>query len=37
MGPPDEITAAVAWLADEAPCVTGTALFVDGGVTHYAG
>jgi glucose 1-dehydrogenase len=35
-GRPEEISAAVAWLAsDEAEYVTGTTLFVDGGMTAY--
>jgi glucose 1-dehydrogenase len=35
-GQPEEIAAAVAWLAsDEAGYVTGTTLFVDGGMTTY--
>jgi glucose 1-dehydrogenase len=38
MGEPQEIAAAVAWLAgDEASYVTGTTLFVDGGMTQYPG
>jgi glucose 1-dehydrogenase len=37
-GKPEEIAAAVAWLAsDEAEYVTGTTLFVDGGMTTYPG
>ncbi|HEV7845172.1 MAG TPA: glucose 1-dehydrogenase [Thermoleophilaceae bacterium] len=37
-GKPEEIAAAVAWLAsDEAEYVTGTTLFVDGGMTAYPG
>jgi glucose 1-dehydrogenase len=37
-GQPEEIAAAVAWLAsDEAEYVTGTTLFVDGGMTAYPG
>ena len=37
-GQPEEIAAAVAWLAsDEAQYVTGTTLFVDGGMTAYPG
>jgi glucose 1-dehydrogenase len=37
-GKPEEIAAAVAWLAsDEAQYVTGTTLFVDGGMTAYPG
>jgi glucose 1-dehydrogenase len=37
-GEPDEIAAAVAWLASpEAEYVTGTTLFVDGGMTAYPG
>ncbi|MEA2432121.1 MAG: glucose 1-dehydrogenase [Thermoleophilaceae bacterium] len=37
-GEPEEIAAAVAWLAsDEAKYVTGTTLFVDGGMTAYPG
>ncbi|MEA2412156.1 MAG: glucose 1-dehydrogenase [Thermoleophilaceae bacterium] len=37
-GKPEEIAAAVAWLAsDEAAYVTGTTLFVDGGMTAYPG
>jgi glucose 1-dehydrogenase len=37
-GKPEEIAAAVAWLAsDEAGYVTGTTLFVDGGMTAYPG
>jgi glucose 1-dehydrogenase len=37
-GQPEEIAAAVAWLAsDEAGYVTGTTLFVDGGMTAYPG
>ncbi|MEJ7825277.1 MAG: glucose 1-dehydrogenase [Solirubrobacteraceae bacterium] len=38
MGEPEEIAAAVAWLcSDEASYVTGTTLFVDGGMTQYPG
>lgn len=38
MGEPEEIAAAIAWLAsDEASYVTGTTLFVDGGMTQYPG
>jgi glucose 1-dehydrogenase len=38
MGKPEEIAAAVAWLAGpEAEYVTGTTLFVDGGMTQYPG
>jgi glucose 1-dehydrogenase len=37
-GKPEEISAAVAWLcSDEAEYVTGTTLFVDGGMTAYPG
>ena len=37
-GKPEEIAAAVAWLAsDEAEYVTGTTLFVDGGMSAYPG
>jgi glucose 1-dehydrogenase len=37
-GKPEEIAAAVAWLAsDEAEYVTATTLFVDGGMTAYPG
>lgn len=37
-GKPEEIAGAVAWLAsDEAEYVTGTTLFVDGGMTAYPG
>src|SRR5436190_1892112 len=37
-GEPEEIAAAVAWLASrEAEYVTGTTLFVDGGMTAYPG
>jgi glucose 1-dehydrogenase len=37
-GKPEEIAAAVAWLAsDEAEYVTGSTLFVDGGMTTYPG
>jgi glucose 1-dehydrogenase len=37
-GEPEEIAAAVAWLAsEEAEYVTGTTLFVDGGMTAYPG
>jgi glucose 1-dehydrogenase len=37
-GKPEEIAAAVAWLASgEAEYVTGTTLFVDGGMTAYPG
>jgi glucose 1-dehydrogenase len=37
-GKPEEIAAAVAWLAsEEAEYVTGTTLFVDGGMTAYPG
>ncbi len=36
MGQPEEIAAAVSWLAsDDADYVTGTTLFVDGGMTQY--
>jgi glucose 1-dehydrogenase len=36
MGRPEEIAAAIAWLAGpEAEYVTGTTLFVDGGMTLY--
>ena len=36
IGTPEEIAAAVSWLAsDEADYVTGTTLFVDGGMTLY--
>jgi glucose 1-dehydrogenase len=38
MGEPEEIAAAIAWLgSDEASYVTGTTLFVDGGMTQYPG
>lgn len=38
MGEPEEIAAAVAWLgSDEASYVTGTTLFVDGGMSQYPG
>ncbi|MDQ3723960.1 MAG: glucose 1-dehydrogenase [Actinomycetota bacterium] len=38
MGEPEEVAAAVAWLAGaEASYVTGTTLFVDGGMTLYPG
>jgi glucose 1-dehydrogenase len=38
MGKPEEIAAAVAWLAGpEAEYVTGTTIFVDGGMTQYPG
>jgi glucose 1-dehydrogenase len=38
LGKPEEIAAAVAWLASpEADYVTGTTLFVDGGMTTYPG
>jgi glucose 1-dehydrogenase len=38
MGEPDEVAAAVAWLVgDETSYVTGTTLFVDGGMTQYPG
>jgi glucose 1-dehydrogenase len=38
MGKPEEIAAAVAWLAGpEAEYITGTTLFVDGGMTQYPG
>lgn len=38
MGMPEEIAAAVAWLSGaEASYVTGTTLFVDGGMTQYPG
>src|SRR3954454_4042804 len=37
-GQPEEIAAAVAWLASpEAEYVTGTTLFIDGGMTTYPG
>lgn len=37
-GRPEEVAAAIAWLAsDEAEYVTGTTLFVDGGMTAYPG
>jgi glucose 1-dehydrogenase len=37
-GKPEEIAAAIAWLAsDEAAYVTATTLFVDGGMTAYPG
>jgi len=36
MGRPEEIAAAISWVAsDEAEYVTGTTLFVDGGMTLY--
>ena len=36
LGQPEEIAAAIAWLAGgEAEYVTGTTLFVDGGMTLY--
>ena len=36
VGKPEEIAAAIAWLAsDEADYVVGTTLFVDGGMTLY--
>jgi glucose 1-dehydrogenase len=38
LGEPEEIAAAIAWLAgDEAAYVTGATLFVDGGMTLYPG
>ncbi|HZI74259.1 MAG TPA: SDR family oxidoreductase [Gemmatimonadales bacterium] len=38
MGNPDDVAAAVAWLAsDDASYVTGTTLFVDGGLMVNAG
>jgi len=38
LGEPEEIAAAVSWLAgDEASYVTGSTLFVDGGMTQYPG
>jgi glucose 1-dehydrogenase len=38
IGKPEQIAAAVSWLAsDEASYVTGTTLFVDGGMTAYPG
>ena len=38
LGTPEEIAAAIAWLAsDEAEYVVGTTLFVDGGMTLYPG
>ena len=38
LGKPEEIAAAVAWLAGpEAEYVTGTTVFVDGGMTQYPG
>jgi glucose 1-dehydrogenase len=38
MGTPEEVAAAIAWLAsDEASYVTGATLFVDGGMTLYPG
>jgi NAD(P)-dependent dehydrogenase (short-subunit alcohol dehydrogenase family) len=38
IGQPDDIANAVAWLAsDEASYITGTTLFVDGGLMVYAG
>jgi glucose 1-dehydrogenase len=37
-GEPEEVAAAIAWLAsDEAEYMTGTTLFVDGGMTAYPG
>jgi len=36
MGRPEEVAAAISWVAsDEAEYVTGTTLFVDGGMTLY--
>ncbi|MRC19872.1 SDR family oxidoreductase, partial [Bacillus thuringiensis] len=36
IGKPEEVAAAAAWLAsDESSYVTGTTLFVDGGMTLY--
>ena len=38
MGQPEEIAAAVSWLASgEAEYITGTTIFVDGGMTQYPG
>ena len=38
VGQPDDIANAVAWLAsDQASYITGTTLFVDGGLMVYAG
>ena len=38
VGAPEDVAAAAAWLAsDQAGYVTGTTLFVDGGMTLYPG
>ena len=38
VGAPEDVAAAAAWLAsDQASYVTGTTLFVDGGMTLYPG